>query len=302
MSVTPFYHPGLPMRVAISLDGSGSNARKIIEYHIAERDAGKPSYEPVMLLTGTPSSNAVKISTEYSSKGVALPVFVNSFRDFFKARGRDTIKEEKEMPIRSQYDTMTVQLLSAFGVDCVALAGDEYVKSPVLSNTVLTVNVHPGDLRVKYDSGKSKGKPKYTGLGWIPSAKAILAGETEVFTSVHIVTPELDGGPVLAVSGSQQVPKEVLSLEDRAILLGNAKSIQEIADFMKEHPAVQQYELAQLFPLYKHSVDCQERLKVNGDWVVFPRTIRDIALGRYGLDDLSQLYFENKPTGQWLKR
>lgn len=300
--ITPLYKPGLPMRVAISLDGSGSNARKIIENYISERDAGNLSYEPAMLLTGTPSSNAVKISTEYSSKGVTLPVIVHSFRDFFKARGLDSIKEDKDMPIRSAYDNITVQLLTAHNIDCVALAGDEYVKSPVFANTILTVNVHPGDLRVKYTSGKKAGKPKYTGLGWIPSAKAILAGEKEVYTSVHIVTSELDGGPVVAVSDPQPVPKEVLSLEDRTVLLGSAKSVQEIADFIKEQPDVQQHELAQLFPLYKHAVDCQDRLKVNGDWIVFPRTISNIALGKVGIDEDNQIYVENKPTGQWLKR
>ncbi len=286
--ITPLYKPGLPMRLAISLDGPGSNTRKIIEHHIVERDAGKPSYEPAMLLTGTPSSNAVKISTEYSSRGLTLPVLFHSFLDFFKARGLDSIKEDKDMPIRRAYDNITLNLLSAHGIDCVALAGDEYVKTSVICNTILTVNVHPGDLRAKYDSGKNAGKPKYTGLGWIPSAKAILAGEKEVRTSVHIVTDKLDCGPVLAVSAPQLVP-EISALEKIA-LMGGKKSLGELIDCVKTMPDV-----AGKIPLVSIAKDCQERLKVNGDWVIFPKVLQYIAEGRYARDEKGSMYFDKEP-------
>lgn len=294
MTLTKLYEPGLPMRTAISIDGSGSNGRKIIEHYIAQRDAGKPSYEPVMLLTGKLSSNAVKISTEYSSKGVTLPVFAHSIVDFFKARGRDSIKEDKDMPIRSAYDTVAVKLLSAHGVDCVALAGDEYVKSPVFSNTILTVNVHPGYLPARYTSGKNKGKPKYTGLGWIPSAKAILAGEKEVRTSVHVVTSELDCGPVLSVSAPQPVPE--ISLLEKIALMGGKKSLNEIIDCTKTMP-----DLAGKIPLVANAKDCQERLKVHGDWVIFPRTLQYIAEGRFAKDEKGNLYFDKEPIPNGLQ-
>lgn len=295
MKLTALYKPGLPMRTAISIDGSGSNGRKIIEHYIAQRDTGRPSYEPVLLLTGKLSSNAVKISTEYSSRGLTLPVFAHSLVDFFRARGRDSIKEDKDMPIRSAYDNITVKVLSEFGIDCVALAGDEYVKTPVLVNTLLCVNVHPGKLSTVYTSGKNAGRPKYTGLGWIPSAKAILAGETEVCSSVHIVTDKLDCGQILSVSAPQPVPNAVLSLEDRTKLLGMAKSIQEIADFIKQHPDASAEELGHMAPLYKHAVDCQDRLKVHGDWVIYAKTLQHIAEGRYASDEKDNMYFDGKP-------
>jgi len=52
--------------------------------------------------------------------------------------------------------------------------------------SAMTSNIHPSLL------------PKYPGLD--THAKAIAAGDTEAGASVHIVTPELDAGPVLAQS------------------------------------------------------------------------------------------------------
>jgi folate-dependent phosphoribosylglycinamide formyltransferase PurN len=52
------------------------------------------------------------------------------------------------------------------------------------------LNVHPGDAR------------KYVGLGWIPIAKAILAGEKDVKSTVFFVDQSDDGGPILIQSAS----------------------------------------------------------------------------------------------------
>ena len=52
------------------------------------------------------------------------------------------------------------------------------------------LNVHPGDA------------PTYTGLAWRPTAKAILAGEGSVKSTVFFVDESDDGGPILIQSAS----------------------------------------------------------------------------------------------------
>ncbi len=275
------------MRLAIFMSETGSNATKLIERYLADRDANDVAFEPVLMFTDNPDSNAVEIATKrFIKRGFTLPVFTHSIRGFYSMRGVEDIANEAA---REEYDEVQAGLLHEFGVDCIALAGYNWVVSPALCNPFFIENVHPGRLDVK---GKD-GRPKYRGLAWIPSAKAILAGDNEVYTSVHVVTRELDGGPVLAVSEPQPVPLEA-RIEDRKKLLGNAKSVKEISDFIKAHPDTKKDVLFEMFPIYKHAVDCQNRLKENGDWIVYPQAIRDVAVGRYALDGKT-VYFDGKP-------
>jgi hypothetical protein len=183
-----------------------------------------------------------------------------------------------------------VKILTDFGVDCVALAGYDWIVTTQICNTFIpTLNVHPGDLRKR----RPDGKPRYDGLAWVPSAKAILAGDGEVRTSVHVVTEGLDEGGVLAVSDPQPVPQEVLSLENRMVLLGGAKSVQEIVDFARARPELSVKQLGEIYPIVKYAADCQDRLKVNGDWVVFPKSLEYVARSRYAADDKrKRIYFD----------
>ena len=89
---------------------------------------------------------------------------------------------------RRTFDAQTAALLQSAGVDAVVLLGYLYViTEPLLAafpDRIL--NVHDSDL------------PRYPGLH--ATRDAIYAGERETRSSVHLVTPQLDGGPVLARS------------------------------------------------------------------------------------------------------
>jgi len=39
----------------------------------------------------------------------------------------------------------------------------------------------------------------------------------------------------------------------------------------------------------------QNRLKERGDWVIYPKTLEMVALGRYGIDDEGNIYVDKKP-------
>lgn len=282
-----------PLKLAIKMSGSGSNATKIIERYLQQLEEGRVSFEPVVIFTDNPDSNAQKIAREmFASRGFSPGFHVNSIKDFYKKNGSDNLRD---MDIRAKYDEETAHILSGYGVDAIALAGYDWVTMPVICDNFLTVNVHPGNLSVKFPEGHKKaGKPMYIGLGWVPSAKAVLHGEYSVNTSVHLVTPELDAGSLLALSYPQDIPEEVTSLEDRSVLLGEADSIGGILKFIRENPHTSNEELSKRFPIYGIAKDLQARLLTTGDHVIFSQTIENISKGHYQRNSNGDLYFKNQ--------
>jgi folate-dependent phosphoribosylglycinamide formyltransferase PurN len=91
---------------------------------------------------------------------------------------------------RCDYDTDTASILQALGVDAVVCLGYLYILTePMLSAFPDRIfNIHDADV--------SKGR--YRGLH--ATRDAILAGERATRSSAHIVTAEVDAGPVVAVS------------------------------------------------------------------------------------------------------
>ena len=289
--LAPLYDPrDSPMRTAIRMSGKGSNAIKILERFIEQRDSDEVSFEPVLLFSDNPESNAAKIAEDFRKKhGLSLSLFVDPIKEFYRQAGCNDLSD---MTVRESYDKRHARMLNEFCVDFVAYAGYDWIATQPILRDFLTVNVHPGDLRVLDEDGR----PKYRGLGWVPSAKAILNGENEVYTSVHMVIEKLDAGPIIAISDPQQVPKKVTALRDRRVLLGEADSIGEIQEYIRENPEVRDVHLAVAFPLHEHALDCQERLKIHGDLVIFPQAIVDISLGIMSLDEQGRVYKEGIPV------
>jgi folate-dependent phosphoribosylglycinamide formyltransferase PurN len=106
------------------------------------------------------------------------------------------IESWKEMGVRREYDAITAEMLKALQVDAVVLLGYLYV----LTDGMLAafpdriLNVHDSDLTLL----DVEGKRRYTGLH--STRDAIIHGEKETRSSVHVVTSQLDGGPLLFVS------------------------------------------------------------------------------------------------------
>ncbi len=87
---------------------------------------------------------------------------------------------------RVEYDKALMARIDAYHPNLVILAGFMRILSPefVHHYTGRMLNIHPSLL------------PKYRGLN--THQRALDASETEHGCSVHFVTPELDGGPVIA--------------------------------------------------------------------------------------------------------
>jgi folate-dependent phosphoribosylglycinamide formyltransferase PurN len=94
---------------------------------------------------------------------------------------------------RESFDAVTAAMLALYDVDAIVLLGYLYVITEPLLEAFpdRIVNVHDADLTLRDGSGG----PRYPGLH--ATRDAIFAGERETRSSVHVVTPELDAGPVI---------------------------------------------------------------------------------------------------------
>ena len=96
------------------------------------------------------------------------------------------IIEHTNYPSRDAFDTDLAKLIDQYDPEIIILAGFMRILTPEFTKKYLgkMLNIHPSLL------------PKFQGLN--THQRALDAGETEHGVSVHFVTDELDGGPVIA--------------------------------------------------------------------------------------------------------
>jgi folate-dependent phosphoribosylglycinamide formyltransferase PurN len=97
---------------------------------------------------------------------------------------------------RRTYDALSAYVLRELGVDTILCLGYIYVLTDVMLSAFPNriFNIHDSDLTIKHPDGERK----YTGLR--STRDAIVAGERETRSTLHLVTDKLDGGPILALS------------------------------------------------------------------------------------------------------
>jgi len=142
------------------ISGSGTNMAALL---YASRRPDCP-YEIVLVASNNPAAAGLALA---SAEGV--PTFVLPHKGM----------------ARADHDAAMEAAVIASGARTIALAGYMRILSPgfVERWNGRMINIHPSLL------------PKYKGLE--THARAIAAGETHGGCSVHLVTPELDDGPVL---------------------------------------------------------------------------------------------------------
>jgi len=251
---------------AILMSGTGSNARKLLEYLPPDQSA--PNYEVRLIVSENPGSNYRKIADEHGVKALLNDIYefcgVPHPEQGLTPEDRKKLRDPER---RERFDRSTGRILDSHGVQLVALAGYDWLIAPFFCRKYVVLNVHPGDLRVRDSSGRRR----YIGLGWIPTAKAILAGERAVHCTTHLVTAELDGGPIARVS--RGVPIELpAGVTPKNILPPGV----ELGDVIRRQGRGDAPALASNL-LVAHSKGVQERLKELGDWIEFPRTLNQVA-------------------------
>ncbi len=174
--------PDTRIPVAVMISGSGTNMAALL---YASRRADCP-FEIALVASNNPAAAGLVLA---AAEGVATFVLPH-----------------KGMA-RADHDAAMEAAIVASGARTIALAGYMRILSPgfVERWNGRMVNMHPSLL------------PKYKGLE--THARAIAAGETHGGCSVHLVTPELDDGPVLGQIAVAILPGDTAATLSARVLL-----------------------------------------------------------------------------------
>jgi phosphoribosylglycinamide formyltransferase-1 len=260
MATKLVYDPSsAPLRYACGVSGSGSNYEKI--------------YERNPKIPHAVFSNASDCPGVAKARSNGIPVVsLDSTRYFREMWGLENIPRHGVE--RNSYDialmTLVEQTLNG-QPDLICLAGyDLWIGDWMVHRYYPKIlNVHPGDAR------------KYVGLGWKPTAKAILADEKSVKSTVFFVDESDDGGPILIQSASVPLSRWDNELHDiRKFAEGmNARTLKDFREAAERERSTLYGSLEQV------STDIQETLKIEGDWRIYPFAVHDlIAKGRVAID------------------
>lgn len=276
MPTKPVFDPSSSkMKYACGVSGSGTNYDRIYE--------GDPQKKH-LVFSNVPGCKGVQKAWNYGAQAVSLDSAIY-FREMWGLE-----KAPRHGVERNSYDmalmTLVEQTLCG-QPDLICLAGyDLWIGDWMVSRYYPRIlNVHPADAT------------KYVGLGWIPTAKAILAEEKSVKSTVFFVDQSDDGGPILIQSAS--LP---LSRWDNQLRTVRRFAEKIDARVLKKFREAAELEKNNLYEtLKKVSGDIQEVLKVEGDWKIYPFAVHElIAKGRVALDDRT-VYIDGvqMPSGGW---
>lgn len=151
-----------------------------------------PLYEVVCAIT---SESA--LASRSALKDAGVPVLNHPIRQYHDECGAAL----RDLEVRRSYDAMTVHVFDQLHVNAVMLLGYLYVLTDVVLSALpgRVFNIHDSDLSITLASGARK----YVGLH--STRDAIVAGEKETRSTLHLVTTQLDGGPIVTASTSYPV-------------------------------------------------------------------------------------------------
>jgi formyltetrahydrofolate-dependent phosphoribosylglycinamide formyltransferase len=161
------------VRVAVLLSGRGSNMLALSEYKRRDPDR---NYEIVLVASNVPEARGLVLAKRFGIKTWS--------------------KSHRGMK-REEFDALLDALLLEHGIEIVVLAGYMRLLSPsfVEKWEGRILNIHPSLL------------PLHKGLD--THQRAIMAGDEYAGCSVHVVTADLDSGPVIA-----QAKVKILARDD----------------------------------------------------------------------------------------
>jgi phosphoribosylglycinamide formyltransferase-1 len=161
--------------IVILISGRGSNMESVVRAAQAEQ---------------WPARIAAVISNKADAAGLA----------FAQANGISTaVVPSKDFASRAEFDAALQQVIDGFSPDLVVLAGFMRILTPpfVQHYAGRMLNIHPSLL------------PDFPGLG--THRQALEAGVARHGATVHVVTTELDHGPVLAQAAVDVLPGDTES-------------------------------------------------------------------------------------------
>ena len=152
----------MKLSVGILISGSGSNMVQLVK----SMDEEHPAFASVVISNNSDAPGLKK------ARDLGVPTEIID-PDFIKKKG-------------SHFETELIKILKDYNVEIICLAGFMKILSKKFIDNFKyrILNIHPSLL------------PKYKGLN--THAKALESNDPIAGCTVHLVTPELDGGPVLA--------------------------------------------------------------------------------------------------------
>jgi len=157
-------------KIAVLFSGTGSNFAYIVKH------LHKQEMEVVVALTNNPNAKGIEVA-----KKASIPL---------------CIVDSKAYESREEFDALVVEKLQAYSPDLTILAGFMRILTPVFTQQIKSVNLHPSLL------------PRHKGLKAIE--RSYEDEHTHGGVSVHWVSSELDGGEIIL---QKEVLKEGLSFE-----------------------------------------------------------------------------------------
>lgn len=150
-----------PKNIAVLISGNGSNLQAIIDHQKSHKDLYKIS----LVISNRPNAYGIERAKNAGIKNLVI--------------------DHKEYSTRNDFDTVMQKAIDEAEIDLIVLAGFMRILTTEFTQHYLgkMINIHPSLL------------PKYTGLN--THQRAIEAGDSKHGLSVHFVTAELDGGPII---------------------------------------------------------------------------------------------------------
>ncbi|GAB6069962.1 phosphoribosylglycinamide formyltransferase [Thiomicrorhabdus hydrogeniphila] len=150
-----------PKKIAVLISGSGSNLQAIINHQKEHADL----YQIALVVSNRPDAYGIT-----RAKKANIPT---------------QVIDHKKYDSREAFDCALQTVIDSANIDLLVLAGFMRILTTEFTAHFLgkMLNIHPSLL------------PKYTGLH--THQRALEAGDTKHGLSIHFVTAELDGGPVI---------------------------------------------------------------------------------------------------------
>lgn len=277
---------GKVMTIACFISGSGTNYREIVT------ENRNHNY---IVFTNRPGCGGVATARENRHAVIELS-HIPYLRDARKRLGPGSVP--RNCPERVRYEQELCRLIEiSIGrePDLICLAGyDQWLTDWMVEKYYPRIlNVHPGDTTKGYD-----------GLHWVPSAKAILAGDEAIRSTLFFVDKGEDTGPVLVQSEPLNIAQALNELE-----LGGTEGLLEgfnkvtgfaTAHNIKTYEDFEEKAGEELSGMMGHVCrNLQDVLKVAGDWKIYPFAVHNlIAQGRAQVDGRT-IYVDSKEMPEY---
>ncbi|MCR6594313.1 phosphoribosylglycinamide formyltransferase [Campylobacter insulaenigrae] len=164
------------IRLAILFSGNGSNLENILE-KLHKKTFGQNTFEIVLCISNNKDAYGIQRALKYDIETIII--------------------EHQKFKTREEFDTNLVKLIKENQVDLTILAGFMRILSPVFTQNIKAINIHPSLL------------PLFKGANAI---KESYESDMKVAgVSVHWVNEELDGGKIIS---QKSFDKDRLNFEE----------------------------------------------------------------------------------------